>query len=179
VVAERMRAGAIEETRVPRNPLDLLAQQIVAITADEEISVDELHDLVRRAYPFRDLSRKQLENVPALRGLLHRHANAMFNEAAQTVICNRYHSFEERCARWLLMTDDCSGGKAFGLTHEFLSYMLATRRASVSIAAAQLQRDGLIEYSRGVVRIVDRAGLEAASCECYQLTRSFHDEVFA
>ena len=63
VVAQRMREGAIEETRVPRNPLDVLAQQIVAVAADEEISVDELHDLVRRASPFRDLSRTQLETV--------------------------------------------------------------------------------------------------------------------
>src|SRR6202008_3741614 len=63
VVAQRMRAGAIEETQIPRNPLDVLAQQIVAICADEDIEVAELHDLVRRAYPFADLSRTQLENV--------------------------------------------------------------------------------------------------------------------
>ena len=63
VVAGRMREGAIEETRIPRNPLDVLAQQIVAIAAQDEISVDDLHDLVRGAYPFRDLSRTQLENV--------------------------------------------------------------------------------------------------------------------
>ena len=63
VVARRMKEGLIEETRVPRNPLDVLAQQVVAVCADEEIAVDELHDLVRRAWPFRDLSREQLENV--------------------------------------------------------------------------------------------------------------------
>ena len=63
VVARAMRAGEIEETRIPRNPLDVLAQQIVAICADEEVSVDELHDLARRAYPFAELSRAQLENV--------------------------------------------------------------------------------------------------------------------
>src|SRR5205814_8327072 len=63
VVVERMREGLIEETQIPRNPLDVLAQQIVAICAQEEITVDDLHDLVRRAYPFRDLSRQQLENV--------------------------------------------------------------------------------------------------------------------
>src|SRR4029078_1929177 len=63
VVAKQMRQGAIEETKIPRNPLDVLAQQIVAICADEEISVEELHELVRGAYPFADLSRVQLENV--------------------------------------------------------------------------------------------------------------------
>src|SRR5262249_49491576 len=63
VVARAMRGGEIEETRIPRNPLDVLAQQVVAIAADEEITVDELHELVRRAYPFAELSRVQLENV--------------------------------------------------------------------------------------------------------------------
>src|SRR5207237_1381241 len=63
VVARAMRAGEIEETRIPRNPLDVLSQQIVAIAADEEIAVADLHDLVRRAYPFAELSRQQLENV--------------------------------------------------------------------------------------------------------------------
>ena len=63
VVARKMRAGEIEETAIPRNPLDVLAQQVVAICADEEIAVDDLHRLVRRAYPFADLSRAQLENV--------------------------------------------------------------------------------------------------------------------
>ena len=114
-----------------------------------------------------------------LQRLLHRYANALFNDAAQTVICNRRHSFTERCARWLLVTDDCVDGADFALTHEFLSYMLATRRSSVSVAAGTLQRDGLIRYRRGVVRILDRVGLEAASCECYASNRASHENIFA
>jgi ATP-dependent Lhr-like helicase len=86
-----MREGAIEETRVPRNPLDVLAQQIVAITADEEISVDELHDLVRRAYPFRDLSRKQLENV--LDMLAGRYPSEEFAELRPRIIWDRVRGF--------------------------------------------------------------------------------------
>src|SRR5215213_5287127 len=91
VVAERMRAGAIEETRVPRNPLDVLAQQIVAIAADEEISLEELHDLVRRAYPFRDLSRKQLENV--LDMLAGRYPSEEFAELRPRIVWDRVRGF--------------------------------------------------------------------------------------
>src|SRR4051812_20679564 len=87
VVVNRMRAGAIEETRIPRNPLDVLAQQIVAITADEEISVDELHELVRRAYPFRELSRKQLENV--LDMLAGRYPSEEFAELRPRIVWDR------------------------------------------------------------------------------------------
>jgi ATP-dependent helicase Lhr and Lhr-like helicase len=91
VVAERMREGAIEETKVPRNPLDVLAQQIVAIAADEEISVDELHELVRRAYPFRDLSRKQLENV--LDMLAGRYPSEEFAELRPRIVWDRVRGF--------------------------------------------------------------------------------------
>jgi ATP-dependent helicase Lhr and Lhr-like helicase len=91
VVVARMREGAIEETRVPRNPLDVLAQQIVAIAADEEISVDELHDLVRHAYPFRDLSRKQLENV--LDMLAGRYPSEEFAELRPRITWDRVRGF--------------------------------------------------------------------------------------
>src|SRR6187551_1844841 len=91
VVAERMREGAIEETRVPRNPLDVLAQQTVAIAADEEISVNELHELVRRAYPFRDLSRKQLENV--LDMLAGRYPSEEFAELRPRIVWDRVRGF--------------------------------------------------------------------------------------
>ena len=87
VVVERMRAGLIEETQIPRNPLDVLAQQIVAICAHEEISVDQLHDLVRRAYPFRDLSRQQLENV--LDMLAGRYPSEEFGELRPRITWDR------------------------------------------------------------------------------------------
>jgi ATP-dependent helicase Lhr and Lhr-like helicase len=91
VVVGRMREGAIEETRVPRNPLDVLAQQIVAIAADEEISVEELHELARRAYPFRDLSRKQLENV--LDMLAGRYPSEEFAELRPRITWDRVRGF--------------------------------------------------------------------------------------
>jgi CRP-like cAMP-binding protein len=105
----------------------------------------------------------------ALHRILQRYAQYLFDQAAQSVACNRLHAVEARCARWLLMTHDRVGDvPSFPLTHEFLSYMLGVRRASVSIAAESLQRAGLIRYSRGKMTIVDRTGLEAASCECYR-----------
>ncbi|HEY7196534.1 MAG TPA: DEAD/DEAH box helicase [Gaiellaceae bacterium] len=87
VVAQRMHEGAIEETRIPRNPLDVLAQQIVAISAQEEIAVDDLHELVRRAYPFRDLSRQQLENV--LDMLAGRYPSEEFAELRPRIVWDR------------------------------------------------------------------------------------------
>ena len=105
----------------------------------------------------------------ALHGLLRQFAQAYYVLAAQSAGCNRLHPIEERCARWLLLTQDRVGPDTFPLSHEFLGYMLGVRRASVTIAMGTLQRAGLITYHRGVVTILDRAGLEGASCECYAI----------
>ena len=109
--------------------------------------------------------------------LLLRHAQALQEQTAQTVACNRRHDIEERCARWLLMTQDRVGKDHFGLTQDFLAFMLGVRRASVTVAAGMLQRAGLIRYSRGRITIVDREGLEAASCECYAVVRQRYDDL--
>jgi CRP-like cAMP-binding protein len=103
----------------------------------------------------------------ALHTILLRFTQAFYVLAAQSAGCNRLHPVEERCARWLLLTQDRAGADTFTFTHEFLGYMLGVRRASVSLAAATLQHAGLITYHRGVITILDRAGLEAAACECY------------
>lgn len=102
---------------------------------------------------------------------VRRYASTFLTQAAQTAACNRLHPLEQRAARWLLMTDDRTAGAAFRLTHEFFAIMLGAHRPSVSLAAQMLQRRGLIEYKRGNVRILDRRGLEAASCECYGVIR--------
>ncbi|HKG96130.1 MAG TPA: Crp/Fnr family transcriptional regulator [Gemmatimonadaceae bacterium] len=107
-----------------------------------------------------------------LHSLLQRYAQYLFDQAAQSVACNALHRVEKRCARWLLMTHDRAQSDQFGLTHEFLAAMLAVRRASVSGAAEALQRAGLIQYRRGKVTVVDRLGLERASCECYASDRA-------
>ena len=112
-----------------------------------------------------------------LQTLLRRYTLALFNQVAQSAACNRLHSIEERCARWLLMTHDRVTGDQFELTQEFLSQMLGVRRSSVTVAAGMLQKAGLIQYSRGKIAIVDRPGLEAASCECYGVIRSEFDRL--
>jgi CRP-like cAMP-binding protein len=103
-------------------------------------------------------------------------------QVAQTAACNRLHPIEARCARWLCMTHDRVGGGpgdgvAFPLKQEFLAMMLGVRRAGVTVAAGALQNAGLIRYRRGGIRVLDRAGLEAASCECYALVRREFDQL--
>ena len=90
-------------------------------------------------------------------------------QAAQSAGCNATHNFEQRLARWLLITADRANTTQFKMSQEFLAHMLGTRRASVTVAAGILQRAGLIRYTRGEVNVVDRAGLEDACCECYRL----------
>ncbi len=115
---------------------------------------------------------------PAFRALLLRYTLALLNQIAQTAACNRAHPIEERCARWLLMTHDrVNGDKHFPLTQEFLAQMLGVRRASVSVAQAILHRAGLIRYTRGTMTVLDREGLEAASCPCYGVIRAELDRL--
>ena len=101
--------------------------------------------------------------------LLMRYIQALMNQAMQTAACNRLHSVEERCSRWLLMTRDRVQSDEFPLTQEFLSDMLGVRRATVSVTASVLQKAGLISYHRGMMKIIDCQGLESASCECYRV----------
>ena len=100
---------------------------------------------------------------------LQRYTQALFTQVSQSAACNNLHSVAQRCSRWLLMTHDLTDREAFLLTHEFLAAMLGVRRASVSAVAARLQQAGLIRYHRGEMTIVNREGLEAAACECYQI----------
>ena len=109
--------------------------------------------------------------------LLLRYAQALQEQTAQSVACNRRHGIDERCARWLLMTRDRVGADQFSLTHDFLAFMLGVRRASVTVAAGMLQQAGLIRYSRGKVEILDRERLELASCECYGLIRRKYEQL--
>jgi CRP-like cAMP-binding protein len=118
-----------------------------------------------------DAFQKSFARNPMYSRLLNRHSLALFNQAAQSVACNRLHTLESRCARWLLMTHDRMRLEPFILTHEFLSYMLGVHRPAVTLAAGVLQRAGLIRYTRGRVTVLDRAGLEGFSCACYDITR--------
>ena len=111
------------------------------------------------------------ERAP-VRHLLLRFAQAFSDQISQSVACNRLHTVEERCARWLLMTHDRVHGESFELTHEFLSYMLGVRRAGVTVAMGALQGANIVQYTRGRVVVLDRARLEEVSCGCYHITRT-------
>jgi CRP-like cAMP-binding protein len=108
-----------------------------------------------------------LRRCPALMIALSRFAQEMGVQSAQVAACNRLHDVDERLARWLLMSQDRIGGSVVLLTQNYLSHMLGTRRASVTVAAGILQKAGLITYKRGAVTIENRNLLEEATCECY------------
>lgn len=116
--------------------------------------------------------REEVRRGTALSRLLGRYTQALFTLVAQSSACNRRHTVEQRCARWLLMTHDRVDGDTFELTQLFLSQMLGVRRATVSEAATALQGQGLIEYTRGRITVLDRPGLEAAACPCYGIIRA-------
>ena len=124
--------------------------------------------LVRVPAPaFQSLMRRS----PELSRLVGRFIEALFQLVAQNSACNRLHITSERLSRWLLMTQDRVESNELLLTHEFAGQMLGVRRQSVTEAAGALQARGLIDYRRGNVMILDRAALEAAACECYEVIR--------
>jgi CRP-like cAMP-binding protein len=114
---------------------------------------------------------KLLRQCPALSRRMQQYGLFLAMQGAQVAACNRLHEVDERLARWLLMTQDRIGidGGVVPLTHELLAHMLGTRRSSVTVAAGLLAKAGLITYNRGQVKIENRARLEDAACECYDL----------
>ena len=101
--------------------------------------------------------------------MLARYTHVWCNQLGWHALCNRLHPIDQRCARWLLLTQDRVGRADFPLTQAFLAEMLGVRRSSVTEVAGRLQQAGLIQYQRGIILILDRAGLEAVSCECYRM----------
>lgn len=115
-----------------------------------------------------------MEQSPSMRKGLTRFANALHAQVAQTAACNGAHEVVQRLARWLLMVHDRTDGDTLNLTHELISLMLGVTRPGVTIAAGALQKNGLIQYSRGRLTISDRPGLEAAACECYSIVAAYY-----
>ena len=118
-----------------------------------------------------------LESTPHLQLLLSRYAIVQGMQVAQTAACNRLHDIRQRLARWLLMTQDRVDSESLPITHDFLATMLGTDRPSVSLAAGILQREQLIEYTRGAVKIVNRNKLEDSACECYGITQQYNGQL--
>lgn len=127
------------------------------------LAADEFHD--------------HLERETSLTQTLLLYTQALLTQIAQCSACNCHHPVEARCARWLLQTHDRVKGDVFPLTHDFLGLMLGVRRASVTLTAGALQKRKLIIYHRGVVTVLNRKGLEAAACECYQLISAEFDRL--
>jgi CRP-like cAMP-binding protein len=122
--------------------------------------------------------RAEIDRRGALSSLIERYTVALMNQITQSFVCMRHHPVDSRLARWLLATQDRVGEPSFTLTQDFLALMLAQTRPQVTIAAGSLRRAGLIDYVRARITIVDRAGLEAASCECYQTIQGEFRRIF-
>lgn len=120
---------------------------------------------------------KSLLDCPGLSTMLLRYINVLLQQLAVAGACLHFHSIESRMARWLLMTQDRTHGDRFYLTHAFLAHMLGVRRSSVSLAAEALQKNHLITYSRGNIKVLERNGLRAASCQCYQVMTDLYQRV--
>jgi CRP-like cAMP-binding protein len=118
--------------------------------------------------------RELLPSTPVLQATLNRYAAGLAMQVAQTAACNRLHKIEERLSRWLLIAQDRLDSGIVPITHDFLATMLGTDRPSVTVAAGMLQREGIIEYTRGSVRILNRKHLESFACECYALIKQYN-----
>jgi CRP-like cAMP-binding protein len=120
-----------------------------------------------------------LPNAPQLALLLHRYAQFAHEVVAQSAACNSMHLIEQRCARWLLISSDAVASSQLGLTHEFLSQMLAVRRPGVTVAIGELEKMKLIEHRYGKISILDKDGLEKVACECYRTVKNRERELLA
>lgn len=121
--------------------------------------------------------RQELARSPTMQKVMLLYVHAAFNQVAQSAACNHFHTLEQRCCRWLLMTRDRMRSGKFLLTQEFLAMMLGVQRSGVSIAAGGLQRDGLIAYTRGQVSILNSQGLKQRACECYAVSKKAFDRL--
>jgi CRP-like cAMP-binding protein len=116
------------------------------------------------------------QNAPVLH-LLLRYTQALITQMAQTAVCNRHHSLDQQLCRWLLLSLDRLQGDELAMTQELMANMLGVRREGVTEAALNLQRAGLIRYTRGHISVLDRAGLEQRTCECYAVVKKEYDRL--
>jgi CRP-like cAMP-binding protein len=118
--------------------------------------------------------RKAMADMPALQSVVERSLMVRLHQQALASACERFHPIGQRLARWLLMSQDRADTDHFHVTQEFISLMLGVRRVGVTQAASDFQKDGLIQYSRGELRVLDRAKLEQEACSCYEADKLLH-----
>ena len=123
--------------------------------------------------------RDEVSGRSTLLALLLRYVQALYIQVSLSAACNGRHTLPERLARWLLTARDRATSDELPLSHEFLSMMLGVRRAGVTVAVGTLKTAGLIRNSHGRVTIIDRQGLEAASCECYRTVRNEYERLLS
>ena len=117
------------------------------------------------------LLKTEFHRAGPLQDVLLRYTQALITQMSQTAVCNRHHSVEQQLCRWLLMSLDRLGSTELSMTQKLIADMLGVRREGVTEAAGKLQKLGLIEYSRGRIVVLDRAGVEKHACECYQVVK--------
>ena len=118
-----------------------------------------------------------LRSAPQLQVILNRHTGLQGMQVSQTAACNRLHDIQQRLSRWLLMTQDRVDAALLQITHDFIATMMGTDRSTVSLAASVMQKDGILDYVRGAVKIVNRRKLERSACECYGVIQNLEDEL--
>lgn len=166
--------GGVEALTVGRDGMSAFPLVAGARTSFGRV-VCQVPGRARRA-PAREFL-SALEELPELRRRLHLYTQLAFDVTSQSAACNRIHVTEERCARWLLMSQDRAGRDDFKLTQTFLAQMLGVRRPAVTVAVGILERAGLIAHRRGRIQVTDRGGLEGAACECYAAIRERQQEL--
>jgi len=118
------------------------------------------------------LLKEEFRRGESLQSQLLRYTQALITQMAQTAVCNRHHMLHQQLCRWLLLSLDRRSGSELVVTQELIANLLGVRRSGVTEAAGRLQAQGLIRYSRGRIKVLDRPGLEAQACECYQVVKS-------
>lgn len=126
-----------------------------------------------------DLIKLEFNRAGPLLRLLLRYTQALITQMMQTAVCNRHHSVQQQLCRWLLLSLDRMSTQSLSVTQETISILLGVRREGVTEAAGRLQREGLIQYSRGHLQVLDRPGLERACCECYGVVKLEFDRLLS